>query len=44
MELPLLQGFTIAHMLACTGRSTELYNLVDVVFRIEGTGLEHLRR
>jgi hypothetical protein len=39
-----LQGMTIAHLLACSGRAQELQQLMDVLFRMQGDGVETIRR
>lgn len=38
------QGTTIVHLLACSGRSVELAQLMEVVFRMQGDGVEVIRR
>lgn len=40
----LLQGMTIVHLLACSGRAHELQQLMDVLFRMQGDGVETVRR
>jgi hypothetical protein len=44
MPYCLLQGMTIAHLLACSGRAEELQQLMDVLFRMQGDGVETIRR
>ncbi|WIA28257.1 hypothetical protein OEZ86_010812 [Tetradesmus obliquus] len=38
------QGMTITHLLACSGRAEELKQLMDVLFRMQGDGVETIRR
>jgi hypothetical protein len=44
MSCCVLQGMTIAHLLACSGRAQELQQLMDVLFRMQGDGVETIRR